>query len=82
MSRLFDNKKKGNEFNVLETQGSRTCVANTNMERGNQLTKMSPHSKYDGTRISGRIQGDPPKTDCLYSLACPDDRQQRNKGGN
>ena len=59
-----------------------TCVANTNMERGDQLTKMSPHNKYDGMRISGYVQSDPPKTDFPYPLARPNDRQQRNKGGN
>ena len=59
-----------------------TYVANTNKERGNQLTKMSPHKKYDGIRISKHEQGDPPKKDFLYSLDRPDNRWQRNKGGN
>ena len=81
MRRLFD-KKKRNEFNAQETQGKHTLAANTNMERGDQLTKMSPHNKYDGTRISGHEQSDPPKMDFPYSLACPNDGRQRNKGGN
>ena len=51
MRRLFD--RKGNEFNVWESQGKHTHAANTNMERGDQLTEMSPHNKYDGTRILG-----------------------------
>ena len=67
--------KKGNEFNVQETQGKYTRMANTNMERGNQLMEMSPYNKYDGTRISGHKQGDPPKTDFPYSLACLGNRQ-------
>ena len=67
--------KKGNEFNVQETQGKYTRMANTNMERGNQLMEMSPYNKYDGTRISGgHEQGDLLKMDFPYSLACPDDR--------
>ena len=50
-------------------------MANTNMERGNQLMEMSPYNKYDGTRISGgHEQGDLLKMDFPYSLACPDDR--------
>ena len=80
MRRLFD--KKGNEFNARETQGKHTCVANKNMERGDQLTKILLHNKYDGMRILGHIQSDPPKTDFPYSLAHPNDRRQRNKGGN
>ena len=72
--------KKGNEFNACETQLKHTRAANTNKERGNQLTKMSPNNKYDGTRIPGHEQGDPPKTEFPYSLAHPDNRQQRNKG--
>jgi len=59
-----------------------TRAANTNMERGDQLMKISPHNKYDGTRISGHIQTDLPKTNFPYSLARPDNRRQRNKGGN
>ena len=64
---FWKKKKKGNEFNVWETQGKPTRAANTNTKRGNQLTKISPHNKYDGTRILGHIQSDPPKTDFPYS---------------
>ena len=81
MRRLFD-KKKGNEFNTRETQGKHTRAANTNLERGNQLTKMSPHNRYDKTRISGHEQNDPPKTNFPYSLARLNNRRQMNKGGN
>ena len=72
MRRLLD--KKGNEFDVRETQEKQKCAANTNMERGNQLTKMSPHNKYDGTRILGHEQSDPPKSEFPYSLARPNDK--------
>ena len=72
MRRLFD--KKRNEFNAQETQGKPTRVDNTNTEHGDQLTKMSPHNKYDGMRISGHVQSDPPKTDFPYSFACLHDR--------
>ena len=48
-------KKKGNEFNARETQGKPTCAANTNIECSNQLKKIYPHNKYDGTRISGHV---------------------------
>ena len=54
-------------MNSWETQGKPTRVANTNTKRGDQLTKISPHNKYDGTRILGHIQSDPPKTDFPYS---------------
>ena len=80
MRRLLD--KKGNEFDARETQEKHKCAASTNMERGNQLMKILPHNKYDGTRISGHVQSDPPKMDFQYSLARPDDGRQRNKGGN
>ena len=46
-----------------------THVANANKKRGNQLTEMSPHNKYDGMRISKHEQGNPPKKDFPYSLA-------------
>ena len=66
--------KKKKEMNSWETQGKPTRVANTNTERGDQLTKISSHNKYDGARILGHIQSDPPKTDFPYSLACLHDR--------
>ena len=66
--------KKGNEFNARETQGKPTCAANTNTKRGDQLMKISPHNKYDGTRILGHVQSDPPKTDFPYSLVHLHDR--------
>lgn len=80
MRRFFD--KKGNEFNAQETQGKHTHATNTNKERGNQLTEMLPYNKNDRMRISGYEQGDSPKMDFPYSLACPGNGRQRNKGGN
>ena len=80
MRRLFH--KKGNVFNARETQGKYIHAANTNVERGDQLTKISPYNKYKGMRISRHVQSDLLKTDFPYSLACPNDRWQINKGGN
>ena len=49
------------KFNVRETLGTDTRAANANKKRGNQLTEMSPHNKYDGMRISGHEQNDLPE---------------------
>ena len=74
--------KKWNKINAWETQGRNTRVTNANEKHGNQLTKISPHNKYDGTRISRHKQNDPPKKDFPYSLARPYNERQMNKGGN
>ena len=42
--------KKGSQINARETQGKSTRATK---KRGDQLTEMSPHNKYDRTRISG-----------------------------
>ena len=67
---------------MQETQGKYTHAANIIVERGNQLTKISPYNKYEGTRISRHVQSDLLKTDFPYSVARPDDRRQRNNGSN
>ena len=51
-----------------------THAANTNIERGDQLMKISLHNRYDKTKILKHVQSDPPRTDFPYSLARVYDR--------
>ena len=39
-----------------------THAANTNIERGDQLMKISLHNRYDKTKISKHVKSDPPRT--------------------